>query len=157
MKKNTLAITILISVSLSCSSAGTNETGANKQNETFNAPQPSRVGPPAKPAKLDSYAIKGIKIAYYRITPGLKKEELIETGQSLHELEPDTQVIMVDDDSELAAYISFAKAISGVGELEKPLPKDWADKHIIANIRKYTSGKFVLCEGNGSIEIAELK
>jgi len=37
------------------------------------------------------------------------------------------------------------------------MPAEWADKHIIANVQKYMSGKFVLCEGNGSKEIADLK
>ena len=37
------------------------------------------------------------------------------------------------------------------------MPQEWAHKHIVANVQLYMSGKFVLCEGNGSKEIAELK
>jgi len=42
-------------------------------------------------------------------------------------------------------------------EIDKPIPAAWADKHIVANVQKYMTGKFVLCKGNGSSEIAELK
>ena len=37
------------------------------------------------------------------------------------------------------------------------MPKEWADKHIVANVQKYMSGKFMLCKGAGYKEIAELK
>jgi hypothetical protein len=91
------------------------------------------------------------------VPAGLKGDELIETAQRIHDQESDTQLILIDDDSQMADYIAYAKAISGQGEIDKPMPAEWADKHIIANVQKYMSGKFVLCEGNGSKEIADLK
>ncbi len=57
----------------------------------------------------------------------------------------------------LAVCLHLLKAISGQGEIDKPMPAAWADKHIVANVQKYMSGKFVLCKGNGSSEIADLK
>ncbi|MEZ5343966.1 MAG: hypothetical protein R2681_00290 [Pyrinomonadaceae bacterium] len=109
------------------------------------------------PKKIDSYEIKGFKFAYYLIPKNLNREELIETAQKIHEQENDTQLILVDDDSKVAEYIAYAKAISGIGELDKPVPQEWADKHIIANVQKYMNGRWVLCESNGSKEIADLK
>lgn len=151
-----IAISLLLFAGLGCNfSAGLNSGGQNANTET--KPSDTKPATANKPAKLDSYSIKGIKFAYYKIPPDLKESDLIETAQKIHEAEPDTQLILVDDDSELAAYIKYAKAISGLGELEDPMPMKWADKHIIANVQKYTSGKFVLCEGYGSKEIADLK
>ncbi|MEP6947594.1 MAG: hypothetical protein ABJA02_16865 [Acidobacteriota bacterium] len=141
----------------SCSNVGDNSR-SNDKPSNLSKPEPTEAAPVAvSPVKLQTYSIKGIKFAYYRIDAGLRKEQLIATAQHIHQQEPDTQIILVDDDSQLADYISYVKAISGVGKLEKPLPVEWADKHIIANVQKQTSGKFVLCEGNGSIEITDLK
>lgn len=109
-----------------------------------------------KPLKLDSYTIKGIKFAYYKIPAGLEQNKLIEMAQILHEAEPDTQLILVDDDSKVAQYIEYAKGISS-GNVNVELPNEWANKHIVANVQKYMSGKFVVCEGNGYKEIAQLK
>lgn len=140
-----LVLPLLLFTALACSNLAKNsETG-------------SKPADPNRPAKLESYSIKGIKFAWYKVPAGLKGNDLIATAQKIHDQEPDTQLILVDDDSEMADYISYAKAISGQGEIDKPMPAEWADKHIIANVQKYTSGKFVLCEGNGSKEIADLK
>lgn len=142
---------VLLVTGLACSNKGNSaNTGEKKASDTKSAKS-------GRSAKLDSYTIKGIKFAYYKIDSGLSKDELIAAAQKLHESEPDTQLILVDDDSELANYIKYVKAISGQGEIEGPMPAEWADKHIIANVQKYMSGKFVLCKGNGSGEIADLK
>jgi alanyl-tRNA synthetase len=110
-----------------------------------------------KSAKLDEYTIKGIQFVYFKVPAGLSREQLIETAQKLHEQEPKAQLVLVDDDSKLEEYVTYVKAISGQGELNEPMPQEWADKHIVANVQLYMNGKFVLCEGNGSKEIAELK
>jgi hypothetical protein len=110
-----------------------------------------------KAAKLDEYTVKGIQFVYFKIPAGLSREQLIETAQKLHEQEPKAQLVLVDDDSKVREYVTYAKAISGLGELKEPMPQEWADKHIVANVQLYMSGKFVLCEGNGSKEIAELR
>ena len=149
MKQNQLnlllVLPLLIAAALGCSNVAKNsETGS----------KPADVN---KPAKLESYTIKGIKFAWYKIPAGVKGDDLIATAQKIHDQEPDTQLILIDDDSQMADYIAYAKAISGQGEIDKPMPAEWADKHIIANVQKYMSGKFVLCEGNGSKEIADLK
>lgn len=140
-----LAISLLIVSGLACSNTA-------ERGESGSKPAAAN-----KPAKLESYSLKGVKFAWFKVPTGLNGEELIATAQKLHEQEPDTQLILVDDDSQMADYISYAKAISGQGEIDKPMPVEWADKHIIANVQKYMSGKFVLCEGYGSKEIADLK
>ena len=140
-----IVLPMLLLVAIGCSdTAKTKETGA----------KPAEMN---KPARLDGYSIKGIKFAWYKVPAGLNGDEIIATAQKIHEREPDTQLLLIDDDSQMRDYISYAKAISGQGEIDKPMPAEWADKHIIANVQKYTSGKFVLCEGNGSKEIADLK
>jgi len=161
MNKNIVSLlltaALAIASGIACSNLGnSNNSGDKPANGTASSPE-AKTTSTGKPAKLDSYAIKGIKFAYYKIPSGLKEEELIEVAQKIHDQDSDTQLVLVDDDTELADYIKYAKAISGIGEIDKPLPKDWADKHIIANVQKYMSGKFVLCEGYGSSEIADLK
>jgi hypothetical protein len=106
--------------------------------------------------KLDSYTLKGVRFGYFKIDSDLSKEQLIAVAQQIHEQEPDSQLILIDSPSELAQYIRYAKAISA-GDNTEPLPATWADKHIIANVQKYTSGKFMLCKGYGFEEIAELQ
>jgi len=140
-----IVLLLLLFTTLACSNLANNsETGSKSADLN-------------KPTKLESYSIKGVKFAWYKVPAGLRGDDLIATAQKIHDQEPDTQLILIDDDSEMADYISYAKAISGQGEIDKPMPVEWADKHIIANVQKYMSGKFVLCEGNGSKEIADLK
>ena len=152
-----IALPVVLGFGLACSNHGDNSTSnAKPANASKPSPESTKQSGTAS-AKLDSYTIKGIKFAYFKIPAGLKENELIDAAQKLHEQEPDTQLILVDDDSELKDYISYVKAISGQGEIDKPMPAEWADKHIIANVQKYMNGKFVLCKGNGSSEIADLK
>jgi len=61
-----------------------------------------------KAAKLDEYTIKGIQFVYFKIPAGLSREQLIETAQKLHEQEPKAQLVLVDDDSKLKAYVTYA-------------------------------------------------
>ncbi len=152
-----IVLSMLLSFGLGCSNLVDNSnSNAKPANTSKPSPESTKQSGSAS-TKLDSYTIKGVKFAWFKIPAGLKENELIETAQKLHEQEPDTQLILVDDDSELKDYIAYAKAISGQGEIDKPMPAEWADKHIIANVQKYMSGKFVLCKGNGSSEIADLK
>ena len=145
-----LVVVAIIAVNIGCADDGKGNSGTSNQGIG------GKVA--VKETKLDSYTIKGIKFAYYKIPAGLNREELIKLAQKIHDSEPDTQLILVDDDSKVKEYIAYVKAISGQGDIDKvELPQEWADKHIVANVQKYTSGKFVLCESNGSVEITDLK
>lgn len=77
-------------------------------------------------------------------------------ARTVHDGEADAQLILVDDDSGLAEYVNYAKRFSK-GETTAELPKEWAERHIAANMQKYPSGKYNLCESYGSVEIAELE
>lgn len=143
-KFNALFILILLlGIGLSCDNFGTSESPTFRNyNE-------------AEPKRIDGYKLRGLEFAYYKIPADLNREELIAMAQKLHEEEPNAQLILVDDESQVQDYIAYAKAVSS-GNYEAKLPKEWADKHIVANLQKMVSGKFILCEGYGYKEIAEL-
>ena len=130
----------------------------NTERTTVGAVQKfqAKKDPENKPRKLDGYSVRGFKFSYYLVPAGLTHEELIATAQAIHDQEPDTQLILVDDDSQVAEYVSYARDISK-GNMEAKLPKEWAENHIVGNVQKYLSGKWMLCESNGYREIAELK
>ncbi len=37
------------------------------------------------------------------------------------------------------------------------MPQEWADKHIVANLQKFLSGKWMLYKGYGYEEIGEIR
>lgn len=143
-----LALIILLGAALACNLDADNDGSSGGESQSENA---------SLPKKLDSYELKGIKFAYYQIPAGLGKEELVKMATEIHESESDTQLILVDDDSKVDEYIKYVKAISGVGELEDPMPQEWADKHIVANVQKHMNGRWVLYKSYGFEEIAELE
>lgn len=107
--------------------------------------------------RIDSYELLGINYVYYKIPQNLSREDLIETAQKLYESEPNSNLILVDDDSKVSDYIKYAKVINPSYNTPS-MPKEWADKHIIAAIRKdYWSGKVFLYTGYGNQKITELK
>ncbi len=145
MKNNKLNFLLILALVIGIGSACSLDTkDANMDSETL-------------PKKIDSYEIKGFKFAYYKIPGNLSSEKLLPVAQAIHEQEDDTQLIFVDDDSKAAEYISYVKAVSGSGDIKEPMPQEWADKHIVANVQKYMNGRWVLCEGYGYKEIADLK
>ncbi|MGC2236273.1 MAG: hypothetical protein WA584_08935 [Pyrinomonadaceae bacterium] len=130
-----LILTLLLGISLACSNSGAKETGAQK---------------------LQTYSVRGLKFSYYKIPANLKREDLIKTAQEVHDGEPEAQLILVDDDAQISEYINYAQAFSR-NDFDAKLPKEWADKHVVANAQKLVSGKWQLCEGYGYREIADLK
>lgn len=108
------------------------------------------------PQRLESYTLRSFKFSYYLIPAGLSRGELIVMAREIHEGEPDAQLVLVDDDSQLQDYIKYAKEVSQ-GKEDAKLPKEWADRHIIANLQKLMGGTWMLYEGNGFKEIEEFK
>lgn len=106
--------------------------------------------------RVEAYEIQSVKFAFYKIPAGLERAELIEIARKIHEREEDTQLILVDDVSGVPAYVEYVRAYSR-GELDKQIPKDWADAHIVGNVQKYINGRWVLCEGYGFEEIADVE
>jgi lipoprotein-anchoring transpeptidase ErfK/SrfK len=139
---------LLIAISFGCAPATENNAGIKKFSSNNSAVH-------AASAKLGVDRQRGVKIVYYKIPAALSLEELIETAGALHKKEPAAQIILVDDDSRAAEYIRYVNE-TGNGVANTKMPKEWADKHIIANVQKHVNGKFVLCAGRGFQEIAEL-
>lgn len=139
---------LLLIIGLGCGlekSGNSTAEKSNFQNETS-----------AKTKKLDSYSFKGLKFSYYLIPADLSREELLSTVKEIHEQEPDAQLILVDEEDGVAEYINYVKSVSE-GKNDVELPKEWADKHIVANLQKFLSGKWMLYKGYGYEEIGELK
>lgn len=144
-RRNIFNLLLIISVSLVIGLACTGSNSGDSKTTEIKLP-----------AKVAEEKIRSFRFVYFKIPAGLGEKELIDTAQELHDREPDAQLILVDDDSQLDKYITYTKEWSS-GKYEAELPKEWMDKHVIANVQKYMSGKFVLCEGAGYKEIAELK
>lgn len=108
------------------------------------------------PEKLESYMLRGLKFSYYKIPSSLSRAELIKTAQNIHENEPDAHLVLIDDDSRLADYVIYTQEFSK-GNMSAEIPKDWAEKHIIANVQQLMSGKWQLYEGYGYKQIADLE
>lgn len=152
-KESVLAFAVLILTVLGCT-----ESDQRNENSVDNSSSRQTSKPAAGVTKIDEYTIKGIRFVYFKIPGRLGDNELLETAQNLHQAEPDSQLVLVDDTSKVGDYIAYVKAVSGQGNLETvELPQEWADKHIVANVQKFTSGKFMLYRGNGYEEIGELK
>ncbi len=137
---------LVIGIGLACCSEKNNPTGGkdDPEKEASNTPK-----------RLETYSIKGLTFSYYLIPKGLSQTELIAAAKEIHEQEPDAQLLLVDDESGVRDYINYAKGISE-GKTDVELPKEWADQHIIANLQKFLSGKWMLYKGNGYEEIGEL-
>jgi hypothetical protein len=144
-----LVLVLILSIGLACGFSSKTESGEPKVTTKAEKTKPAGE-------RIDGYTVKGFEFVYYKIPANLSREELIETAQKLHEEEPKAQLILVDDESGVKDYIDYAKSISA-GDYEAEMPKEWADKHIVANVQKMMSGKFVLYESYGYKEIAELK
>ena len=146
-KLNLLFVTIILAAAgLGC---GTENAADTNRTAT---PVAAAVG---KPRKIERYSLRGINFAYFLIPADLGRDELINAAREAHRDEPNCQIIFIDDDSQLEQYIQYAKGVSS-GNYDAEIPLEWAEKHIIANVQKYLNGKYVLCEGNGYKEIAEL-
>ncbi len=148
-----LGLVLFLVVALGCNLAGgSNNNNSDQQDNKPAVAQESGT----KQQRLDSYTLRGLKFSYYLIPAGLSREELIATAQELHDAEPDAQLLLVDDESQVQEYITYSNEVSQ-GNEEAKLPKEWADKHIVANVQKLIGGKWMLYESNGYKEIVLLK
>src|SRR5690606_21533929 len=95
-KISVFAVLLLVFAAVACSIGDTAGNGQSSVSGT---------------ERLTGYSLKGIKFAYYKISKDLSEAELIETAQKIHDAEPDTQIILVDDDSRLADYVAYVKAV----------------------------------------------
>ena len=105
MNKNLFSAAIVLPLVLGFGLACSNIGGNSTSNTSKPSPESTKQSD-SKLAKLDAYTIKGIKFAYFKIPAGLKENELIDVEQKLHEQEQETQLVLVDDESELKDYKS---------------------------------------------------
>jgi hypothetical protein len=156
MRRNNINLLVIITLCLASALAckmGGSDAGGNKQGSGTTA---SKQETAKKPRRLDGYTVRGLTFSYYLIPAGLSRDELMKTAKEIHESDPEAQLILVDDESGVQDYITYVKAVSQ-GNQDAKLPKEWADKHIVANLQKFMSGKWMLYEGYGYKEIGELK
>ena len=154
---NFLLVLILLSAfGLACNLSEAKTDGGAADVKTQSGTEKAKTKKTGETERLDSYSLRGGEFVYYKIPAGLSREELIETAQRLHEEEPKAQLILVDDDSQVTDYIKYAKAVSA-GQYDADFPKQWAEDHIVANVQRLLSGKWILYESYGYREIAELK
>lgn len=150
-----LGMTLCLGFTLACSLGGENRNQAGGNSQPGATPA-AKQAPEKGARKLDSYTLRGLTFSYYLIPAGRSRDELIRTAQEIHRGEPDAQLVLVDDEAGVQEYIAYAKAISQ-GNSEAKMPREWADKHIVANLQKLMSGKWRLYEGYGYKEIADLE
>lgn len=145
--------------SLACGPSG---EGPASQPAAERAVAASEAAPAASPAtdalprRLDGYTARIFKWAYYLIPAGLSQEDLLAQAAAIHAREPDTQLVLVDDESQVKDYIAHAKAVTE-NRTDVPLPEAWANAHVVANLQKLMSGKWMLYKGYGYDEIGEVK
>jgi hypothetical protein len=149
-----LVLILLLGVSLACSRSEAKPDSRDLKNQTET--RAAKTETRDETERLDSYSLRGLEFIYYKIPADLSREELIETAQKLHEKEPKAQLILVDDDSQVADYVKYAQAVSS-GDYDAEFPKQWAEDHIVANVQKLLNGKWMVYESYGYKEIAELK
>jgi hypothetical protein len=148
-----LVVALCLGSSLACKLGGENrnEAGGNNSQQGGSKQEAANL-----PRKLDGYTLRGLTFSYYLIPAGLGQDDLIKTAREIHASEPEAQLILVDDESGVQDYVSYAKGMSQ-GNQDVKLPKEWADKHIVANLQRLMSGKWMLYEGYGYKEIGEVK
>ncbi|MDQ3748311.1 MAG: hypothetical protein M3367_04730, partial [Acidobacteriota bacterium] len=89
------------------------------------------------PSKLGSYNYQRFDYSLYQIPKNLSEDELIKIAQDLHEREPKTILLLVDDDEQAEQFITYHKQLedfyeqSGADKPKVEYPNDWANKHII--------------------------
>ncbi|MEO8073943.1 MAG: hypothetical protein ABI891_15815 [Acidobacteriota bacterium] len=119
------------------------------------------------PKKLAAFTYRKMKYAVYLLADLGEDEDdvkFIKIAQKLHDSEPDTNLILIDDDSGLKQYVAFMREVEQLGSnatRKNRFPKAWAEEHILGNVGaegENNSRKWFLMLGYiHSEKIAELK
>lgn len=136
----------------------TNGNKAEKSNAKNDGKTTSDKQSSGLPKKLDSYNYQRFDYSMYLIPGNLSDEELIKVAQQLHNDEPKSFLVLVDNDKKAEQYVTYhEQAEKGSPEVE--FPQDWADEHIIASVIMFLEGerKWYLTKGYGYEKIAELE
>lgn len=146
--------------------AANTEKPGFKNNSDTKQKRKSVVSDPNLPKKLAAYTYRKNKYAVYLISNQSDiedDEKFIKLAQKLHDVEPETFLILIDDDSGLKQYLAYLKEVDRIGggapeNIE--FPKAWAEEHILANIgaeEEKGRCKWFLMEGYRFEKIAELR
>ncbi len=109
------------------------------------------------PSKLGSYNYQRFDYSLYLIPKNLNEDELTKIAQDLHEQEPKTILLLVDNDSEAEQLITYHQQLEDFHEqpdADKPkveYPHDWANKHIVGAVNLFLEGgerNWYLVEGS---------
>ena len=66
------------------------------------------------------------------VPPDLTDDELVATAQSIHDLQPESQVFFFDDTSQMDLYLAeFEKDPTGGSE---DFPREWLSEHLVAQL-----------------------
>ena len=93
--------------------------------------------------KLGGYHYQRLDYSLYLIPKNSSKEELIEIARDLHEQEPKTILLLVDDDRDAEQFIAYHRQLEDFHEqpgAEKPeteYPHDWANSHIVGTVNLF--------------------
>lgn len=95
---------------------------------------------PNAPKKLSDFTIGGDKHAVYLISNQSDiedEEKFFKLAQKLHESEPETFLILIDDDSGLRQYIDFMKEndrLDGSARNRLEYSRAWVEEHILGYV-----------------------
>jgi hypothetical protein len=93
--------------------------------------------------KLGGYRYQRLDYSLYLIAKNLSKDEMTEIAQNLHEQEPKTILLLVDDDSEAEQFIAYHRQLEDFHQqpgAEKPAaeyPLDWANRHVVGTVNLF--------------------
>jgi hypothetical protein len=163
-----LSIALLCSIVLACNF----KFGTSENKEVAKNPTNSKKGKKSRdedkasnekqsadlPKKLDRFNYQRFDYSVYLIPKNLSQEELITLAGRLHDDEPKSFLVLVDDDKKAEQYVTYhEQAEKGAADVE--FPQDWADEHIVASVIMFLEGerKWYLTKGYGYEKIAELE
>lgn len=98
--------------------------------------------------KLEIWECNLNKMGHVLIAGELSREELIELAEKIHKDQWETILFLIDDEAGAKNHIRYMKQ-NCKGEADNStFPHDWADRHIIATIKRGDDASWDLYEGS---------
>ena len=110
------------------------------------------------PQKLGSYTYQRFDYSVYLVPKNTDENELIKIAQQLHDQEPKSFLVLVDDDAQAAEFITHHEELDK-GTPQGEYPHDWATKHVVGQVQLWVEDerRWYLMKGNGYEKITELE
>lgn len=165
-----ISMLLLLAVSLACNfkfgdtsedaniEINQKKNSDNKRSEKKIDKENSNNSDSDSPEKIGGYTYQCFDYSLYLIPKNLSADELKKISQKLHDKEPKSFIVLVDDDAKAEQYITHhEQADKGTPEVEFPL--EWANRHIVASVIMFLEGekKWYLTKGYSYEKIAELE